>query len=96
MPDFKPTLTSDRCISAEVQALFNVTTQGDRWVYETRRMGGGSCKRSKSFYSVAPTGQDKSWRKYDWLKQPDWKEGEPYKPADALYSIPRRYPCLTR
>ena len=83
----KRDLASERGLTHTTMALFNVRVQGDRWVYSTRRMGGGSCERSKSFYSIAPPGST-NWKKYDWLAQPGWKEGDPYKPSDAVYFYP--------
>lgn len=78
LPNIIPDLNSTRCIPADVQALFNLRVQGDRWVYETRLMDGGKGARSKSFYSIAPPGSEK-WQKYNWV---------PEKPQGALYMYP--------
>jgi hypothetical protein len=76
----KRDLAAERGFTPQVMSLFNVTEQGDRWVYQTRRMGRVEPGvRSKSFYSVAPAGQEKTWQKYNWV---------PSKPDGALYFYP--------
>jgi hypothetical protein len=76
----KRDLAAERGFTSRVMALFNVTEQGDRWVYQTRRMGHAEPGvRSKSFYSIAPPGQEKTWHKYDW---------RPEKPDGAFYFYP--------
>lgn len=82
---------SARDIAPNVAALFNLRTEGDRWVYETGCMDGSTCKRSKSFFSVAPPNTP-GWKKYDWLGYPGWKQGDPYKHPAALYFWPPARP----
>jgi hypothetical protein len=70
-PELK-SLIYDRMIAEDVLDAFHMTAQGERWIYETRLMDGGTCKRGKAFNSA-------STPKYTWV---------PEKAQGALYFYP--------
>jgi hypothetical protein len=70
-PELK-SLIYDRMIAEDVLDAFHMTAQGERWIYETRLMDGGTCKRGKAFNSA-------STPKYTWV---------PEKAPGALYFYP--------
>lgn len=74
--------STERGISAETCALYNVRVNGTGWLWDTKRLNGEVATRWKSFYSTreaAPEDEQERWKKYIWY---------PDKPDDAKYFYP--------
>lgn len=78
VPDF----AKERGITPATLELFNFRQNGSGWLWDTKRLHGGTATRWKSFYSIrddAPAEEQEHWKKYKW---------EPEKPEDAKYFYP--------
>jgi hypothetical protein len=78
IPDF----AKERGLTHQTLQLFNVRINGTGWLWDTKRLSGGTATRWKSFYSIrekAPETEQETWKKYTWY---------PSRPEDAQYFYP--------